>query len=564
FKHKDMPDAKKPRRDQLAHWVTSKNNPYFAKSYVNRIWAYLMGVGIIEPIDDIRAGNPPSNPQLLERLTNEFIADGFNVRELMRLICKSRVYQQSIETNKWNADDDLNYSHAIARRLPAEVLFDAIHKAVGSPSRLPGLPVGARAAQLIDSNVPVPGGFLELFGKPPRESACECERSSGMMLGPVLNMVNGPVVGESIRDAGNRLAQIIAKQKDDRKAVEEIFVAVLCRQPSPQEIDEGVKALRGAAADFQRLSAMHQEKLKELQAYEAQIPAKQAAWEKKHGQPTKWQTLELADLKSTAGATLTLQKDGSVLASGKNGSPEVYTMTAKTKLTDITAVRLEVLTDPSLPNNGPGRALGNANFVLNEFKMTLLKTAEKEKPKVVKFFNVPIVEVSNKEKPKPLKFGEATADYSQSGWDVKGAIDGNPETGWAIDPQGGKPHMAMFKLAAPAGFPEGTQFTITMDQRFPGKEHNIGKFRLSVTTSPEPQLKESLPKAVLEAIAVPVDKRTPEQKAAVGNYYRGLDGELQRLQAIVAANPNPGDPRLLGAQDLAWALINSPAFLFNH
>jgi hypothetical protein len=129
YTYKGMPEAKGPRRQQLAAWVTSKDNPYFAKSYVNRIWAYMMGVGIIEPIDDIRAGNPPSNPQLLEYLTNEFITGGFDVQKMMREICKSRVYQQSIATNKWNADDDLNYSHAVARRLPAEVLFDAIYRA---------------------------------------------------------------------------------------------------------------------------------------------------------------------------------------------------------------------------------------------------------------------------------------------------------------------------------------------------------------------------------------------------------------------------------------------------
>ncbi len=521
FTHKDMPETKGTRREQLAHWVATKDNPYFARSYVNRIWAYLLGVGIIEPIDDIRAGNPPSNPPLLERLTNEFIAGGFNAREVMRTICKSRVYQQSIETNKWNADDDLNYSHAMARRLPAEVLFDAIHKAVGSPSRLPGLPVGASAAQLIDSSVPVPGGFLELFGKPPRESSCECERSGGMMLGPVLNMVNGPVVGESIKDPSNRLAQFVAKEKDDRKVVEEIFVAVLNRLPNTQEVDEGVKALHGASADFQRLSALHQQRLKEFQAYEAQVPTKQAAWEKKYGQPTNWETLEVTDLKSSGGATLTKQKDGSVLASGKNPSPEVYTMNAATKLTGITAVRLEVLTDPSLPKNGPGRAAGNANFVLNEFKMTLLKVGD-----------------SDKNKPKPVEFKGAAADYSQPGFDVAAAIDNNPATGWAIDPQGGKPHTAMFKFAASAGFSEGTQFTITMDQRYPGKDHNIGKFRISVTTSPEPQLKESLPKPVMEAIAVPVEKRTPEQKA-VGESLPRPGRRIAALASSAGRQPRP-------------------------
>jgi hypothetical protein len=122
----------------------------------------------------------------------------------------------------------------------------------------------------------------------------------------------------------------------------------------------------------------------------------------------------------------------------------------------------------------------------------------------------------------------------------------------------------MFKFAASADFPEGTTFTVTLDQRFPGKDHNLGKFRLAVTTSKNPQLKDPLPVNVLAAIAVPPDKRTPEQKALVANTYRGQDAELSRLKRGVAENPKPATPRLLGAQDLAWALINSPAFLFNH
>ncbi len=178
FLHGDLAPATAPRREQLAHWIVSKENPYFAKSYVNRLWSYLLGVGIIEPVDDIRAGNPPSNPELLDRLTKEFIASGFNSREMLRTICKSRTYQLSIHTNPWNEGDDLNYAHAVPRRLPAEVLYDAIERATGSASRLPGLPAGARAAQLLDSAQDAPGGFLDLFGKPARESVCECERSS--------------------------------------------------------------------------------------------------------------------------------------------------------------------------------------------------------------------------------------------------------------------------------------------------------------------------------------------------------------------------------------------------
>ena len=140
--------------------MTSKDNPYFAKSYVNRLWGYLFGVGIIEPLDDLRAGNPPSNPELLDYLTREFVSSGFDVRHVMRLVCKSRTYQLSVETNKWNADDKVNYAHATARRLPAEVLLDAVYKVTGSVSKFPGVAPGTRAAALPDSGVELPSGFL--------------------------------------------------------------------------------------------------------------------------------------------------------------------------------------------------------------------------------------------------------------------------------------------------------------------------------------------------------------------------------------------------------------------
>src|SRR5262249_8905167 len=297
--------------------------------------------------------------------------------------------------------------------------------------------------------------------------------------------------------------------------------------------------------DFERLLAIHNERTAALDAYEKQVPAKQTAWEKQFAEPTAWETLKVESAKSQGGAELKVQPDGSVLASGKNPFPEVYTVVATTKRKGITAIRLEALTDKSLPNKGPGRSPGNGNFVLNEFKVEAAKTGDKEKPKAV-----------------GLK--DAVADFSQESWNVKGAIDGKPETGWAISPQVGQPHSAMFKFAAPADFPEGTTFTVTLDQRFPGKDHNLGKFRLAVTTSKTPQLRNALPENILAAIQVQLDKRTPEQKALVTNYYRGQDAELKRLQQSLAESPKPASPRLLGAQDLAWALINNPAFLFNH
>src|SRR2546430_1508347 len=110
YTYATMPEAKgSSRREQLAKWITSRDNPYFAKSYVNRVWSYLLGVGIIEPVDDIRAGNPPTNPKLLDRFTRDFIDHNFDVQYILRVICKSRVYQHSVVTNAWNRDDEINY-----------------------------------------------------------------------------------------------------------------------------------------------------------------------------------------------------------------------------------------------------------------------------------------------------------------------------------------------------------------------------------------------------------------------------------------------------------------------
>ena len=132
-------------RQRLAAWISSPDNPYFAKSYANRIWAYLTGRGLIEPIDDIRAGNPPSNPELLEWLTAEFIDSDFDARHLIRIICRSRTYQLALEPTTWNSTDHLNYSHGRARRLPAEVLYDAIYQVTGAVSAIPGVPAGTGA-----------------------------------------------------------------------------------------------------------------------------------------------------------------------------------------------------------------------------------------------------------------------------------------------------------------------------------------------------------------------------------------------------------------------------------
>jgi len=543
YLHNDLAPSSAARREQFAHWVASKDNPYFAKSYVNRLWSYLLGAGIIEPVDDIRAGNPPTNPALLDALTDDFIKSGFNVRHMLRTICKSRVYRQSVQTNAFNRDDDINYSHALVRRLPAEVLYDTIHRAAGSLSRLPGLPPGARAAQLLDSRDDVPGGFFVLFGKPARESACECERSPTMMLGSVLNLVNGPVPAAAVHDPNNRLAKLVATEKDDAKVVEELFLSFLGRLPTKTELQLGLQSLKDGEKTYETLVAEAKRNQDALAAYEKMLPARQAQWEEqvKHTLPPEWTPLDIVKADSRGGATLTKQKDSSLLAGGKNPDRDTYTIAAQTKLNGITAIRLEVLPDPTLSANGPGRA-PNGNFVLNEFKLTFTPPGEK--------------------KAKPIALKNAQADFAQAGWAAAGAIDNNRATGWAIVPETGKAHTAYFELATPLTLPTGTTLTVTMLQQF-GGQHTLGRFRLSLTTSKTLSLKGP-PAAIAKILGIEPAKRSPQQKAELTSYYRSLDPELSRLRQLVAEHPMPVDKRLPGAQDLAWAFINAKAFQFNH
>ncbi|MFK7817762.1 MAG: DUF1553 domain-containing protein, partial [Planctomycetaceae bacterium] len=233
FTHDGMDASLKDPRQALGQWLTSDKNPYFAKSIVNRYWSYFLGRGIIDPVDDIRASNPPSNPELLDAMTKDFIENDFDLKRLIRTIVSTHTYQRSYRSNKWNEGDSVNFSHAAARRLSAEQLYDSIIVATGAPRRLPGVPAGFRAAQLPDSSVQV--SFLDMFGRPPRESPCECERSSDVSLGQTLNLVNGPTIAEAIIHPDGTVSRLVKAKASPEKMIHEIYMATLCRPPLAEE-----------------------------------------------------------------------------------------------------------------------------------------------------------------------------------------------------------------------------------------------------------------------------------------------------------------------------------------
>ncbi|MDA1265576.1 MAG: DUF1553 domain-containing protein, partial [Planctomycetota bacterium] len=508
------------RRAQLVSWMTHRSNPYFATSYVNRLWSYFHGVGLIEPVDDTRAGTPPTHPELLEQLTTEFIDSGFDTRHVMRLICQSHTYQRSLGTNEWNGDDKRNYAHAYARRLPAEVLYDAIHQAAGVQPALPGVRPGTRATELVDPSVKSADGFLDLFGRPARESACECERKSGMSLGQALNLVNGPTVADAIRHEEGAVAEIARYVSSDREALRELYVRFLGRPASEEEQQNMLPTLD--PAERANLAALDP-------TQHAAFVGKQAEWEAAIPKVT-WTETEFASATSEGGASFELQPDGSVRVTGENPDKERTTLSVWTDLDAITGVRLEVLPDDPLPNKGPGRA-ENGNFVLGEFEVTAIPRHQPAQAK-------------------PVVFSAATADFSQQGWPVAATIDGDPNKGWAVMPQFGLRHQAVYETKEDVGAPGGTLLVINLTQQF-GTMHAIGRFRISVTNAARPVKHHGLPDAVIAAVAVPSEQRTQEQADLVH-------------RSFITTVPGMRDQIRLGAlQDVAWALANSPAFLFN-
>lgn len=235
----------KDRREAYAAWLTSPQNPYFARGLVNRIWSYFFHRGIIEPVDDIRNTNPPINPALLDALTKDFIDSKFDVRHLMRRIVTSETYQRSGLPNESNRHDEQNFSHGIPRRIPAEALLDSLIQATAVPENFGGVPGGFRAAQIPDGTVESP--FLRLFGKPQRMEACECERDNGSNMLQALHFLNGPSILNRVQNPGGRPALLMREKMTPEQQVVEIYLWSLARHPNEKEKKLGIDFLQSYA-----------------------------------------------------------------------------------------------------------------------------------------------------------------------------------------------------------------------------------------------------------------------------------------------------------------------------
>jgi hypothetical protein len=249
--------AMHPSEDRLvplAEWLTTPSNALFVQSQVNFVWYHLLGRGLVEPIDDFRVTNPPTNPALLDALARDYAAGGFDLRRLVRTIMNSRTYQLAAETNESNREDEGNFSHAIVRRLPAETLLDAQCAVLGVAAEFNGYPEGTRAGQVRgvqrvrtrEKKAASADRFLKTFGKPERLLACECERSNETTLKQAFTLIGDEGLNGLLANENNRLAKLSKSGDSADAAVEEVYWAALSRAPTPDELAAGESMVTSA------------------------------------------------------------------------------------------------------------------------------------------------------------------------------------------------------------------------------------------------------------------------------------------------------------------------------
>jgi hypothetical protein len=254
-------DSPASRREYFAHWLTSPDNPYFAKAVINRVWKNFLGRGLVEAEDDLRETNPPSNRPLFDALVQDFVQHKFDVKNLIRTIMNSATYQRSSLPRPENVADDRFYSRYLVRRLPAEVLldaysfvtgvstkFDQVYTGVeGGTAATANYPAGTRALQLPDSQVA--SNFLNSFGRPERLQTCSCERQQEATVSQALHLNNGQTLNDKLRAKNGRIDRWLNDKINDAEAVRRIFQLALCREPTADEAKKFEALLAEAAED---------------------------------------------------------------------------------------------------------------------------------------------------------------------------------------------------------------------------------------------------------------------------------------------------------------------------
>jgi hypothetical protein len=235
------------RRPVLARWMTAADNPFFARAIANRLWAHYFGRGLVEPLDDLRATNPATNEPLLDALAKHLRDSKYDLKAFTRTLLNSRLYQLGSRTNPSNAGDEQNFSHALPKALPAEVLLDAICQATGVPEKFNGWPEGYRAIQVWDNRMP--SYFFQIFGRPVRATVCECERSNEPSIAQALHLMNSEEIMGKVRSREGTARRLARSDRAPREIIEELYLGTLSRLPSDKERDLMLQVFAEAGAD---------------------------------------------------------------------------------------------------------------------------------------------------------------------------------------------------------------------------------------------------------------------------------------------------------------------------
>lgn len=260
------------RRAAFLDWLTSPDNPYFARVEVNRIWSHLFGKGIVDPPDDFRESNPPANAELLDALARDFVEHRFDRKHIIRTILNSRTYQTTFRPTPWNKDDTKYFSHHQPRMLTAEQLLDAICQVTGVPEKLAPLPQGARATHLPAPDL-IKHEFLKIFGQPERQTVCACERTTESNLGMAIQFFNGPLIYEKLRAENNRFRQMANAGHTDDEIISELYLAGLSRFPTSEELEVARQHISRKREELAREKSEKEQLIEKLLAQEKAIKA---------------------------------------------------------------------------------------------------------------------------------------------------------------------------------------------------------------------------------------------------------------------------------------------------
>jgi hypothetical protein len=242
--------AGKDRRQVLANWLASPDNPYFARNLANVVWNHFFGLGVVDPVDDVRISNPASNQELLDELGKRFTAYNYDFKKLVRDICTSRTYQLATEPTRSNEGDTRNFARGPIRRIRAETMLDVISEVTETKNKFPGLPLGARAVQIADGQTST--YFLTTFGRPTRETVCSCEVRLEPTLSQSLHLMNGDTVGPKVQE-GNLIGKWLAEKRPPAYVVEQLYIRCLSRPPTPEEFKKLLAAVDEAKDKKQAL-----------------------------------------------------------------------------------------------------------------------------------------------------------------------------------------------------------------------------------------------------------------------------------------------------------------------